>query len=1418
MKRYLLLSVSLLLLSGCLGGGGGDGGGSSSSGGGSKKKPQSCNIANGSGQKEWDKATKKYSTTCKVVTCDAGYDNDQDSTQCQETAANFYSPAKDKTRKKCPAPSDSSPTRSTMLSSANGCYKCNSGYLKNTGENTCDVPAQGKYVDSSGSEQSCTNPGGTPGWFNEFVDNTGGVATETGCNFSCKSGFVKNTTTFTCSIPDRGNYADNGVEKSCSSITGDSGGFKTFSANTGAVNSATGCGFSCKAGFVKSGRACNFPRKGKYVNTAGSEQGCDNVGSTPTGGFKEFLDNTGAVPTATDCNFSCNAGYVPSVSTYSCAKAKTCTLTSGHGTGQERWDTITSTYSTTCEVVDCNAGYDSIADTAQCQQTASGFFSLADDKTRKICPTPTNSSPTTTTGLSSADDCYNCNNGYLKNTGENTCDVPSKGNYVNASGNEVSCNSIRLQASATSTWIAGAADDADACLFSCSDGYVKIGRACNTPGLGKYADNGVEKSCSPITGDLGGFDDFAANTGAVTAADGCGFSCNAGFVKSGRSCNFPSSGNYVNASGNEVSCNPITLQRAATSTWIAGAADDADACLFSCSDGYVKIGRACNTPGLGKYADNGVEKACSPITGDLGGFDDFAANTGAVTAADGCGFSCNAGFVKDASARKCNFPSSGNYVDAGNTEQSCTPITLQAPATSTWIAGAADDADACLFSCSDGYVKIGRACNTPGLGKYADNGVEKSCSPITGDLGGFDDFAANMGAVTAADGCDFSCNAGFVKSGRSCNFPSSGNYVDAGNTEQSCTDITGVTGFGSWVSGAATADDACPFSCSAGYTISGRTCRKPKILALGEDTSRILFSNGEVEAWGEVSDHTWRTHLKEDLGGNTPQVLVSGYHHQCIILENAGQIYGRLMCWGQNNFGELGVGDTNPRTTPTAVSATTLGDAGSGVPNTVKFVSTGDLYTCAILKDNTVVCWGISGSLQLGGGISNSWQTASGSKGAPLGSGTANRIAAGTWHTCAVLSDNSVQCWGNNTWGQTGDGGVPSLGTGKTATEIAVGDGISCAILNDASVLCWGDLASPDLGGKTATKIAMGPTHACAILNDKAVNCWGKNTEGQLGGGTPDSGRVLRGTKHDPLGGQAAIEIAAGYMHTCAIMESDNSVKCWGGNIDRNRKGFYGQIVGEVAMTGGSDGTGTSTGVTGTLTAVSTPTATSLDSDASGKICKITLSGGTLGTPWVAKNYTIPLTYNAGGSTAISNAIDNLITAIGSPVNIVGTNVTLAKQGSNKIAATADTAVFEGMTLTIFHDDDGEDCTTSPVGTPVTLSGGSGGTMAEGLWVISEDYTGSGDTTVNLDSVPLDLGTSPLIKEDIADKIVADVADKSWAGKQHKKLPYTATKLDGSSDAGDDCPDTDYCVVFSRVFKGTEGNYGIPFGDRDYEH
>ena len=355
--------------------------------------------------------------------------------------------------------------------------------------------------------------------------------------------------------------------------------------------------------------------------------------------------------------------------------------------------------------------------------------------------------------------------------------------------------------------------------------------------------------------------------------------------------------------------------------------------------------------------------------------------------------------------------------------------------------------------------------------------------------------------------------------------------------------------------------------------------------------------------------------------------------------------------------------------------------------------------------------------------------------------------------------------------------------------------------------------------GKTATKIAARGDHACALLSDETVSCWGNGDECQIGGRSTSSYRaVSRGTMRDPLDGQTAIHIATGSYHTCAIMKSDNSVKCWGMNLDGSDTGFYGQIVGEVPMKGGSNGTGTSTGVTGTLTVNSTPSPSALETDGGGKVCGLAVTDSTHS---ITLKYATPKTYNSLGNRTLTAAIDNLIAAVGTTVRLGGSNITLAKHANgDKIVATVDLPIFDGKILNIMHDDDSGDC-SGPLTTPIALSGSTtAGVAAKGLWVISDDYVYSNgaDQHINLDTEEIDLSTASLTKEEIADAIVTIVNGGSWTGMQYKDLPYTATKLDGSSDAGDDCPDTDYCVVFSRVFKGTEGNYGIPFGDRDYEH
>ncbi len=175
-----------------------------------------------------------------------------------------------------------------------------------------------------------------------------------------------------------------------------------------------------------------------------------------------------------------------------------------------------------CSVVTCNAGYDNSQDDAQCQLTASGHFSLANDKARTACPTPDDASyDETSTGLSSAADCYSCEDGYLKNTTTNTCDFPLKGKYVAAGGTEADCKDITNIPNFNS-WEEGAAADADSCLFSCKEGYVKSGRACNVPAPGKYADSsGVAQTCVRITVEEGATSTWIERPASTDA--GCPF-------------------------------------------------------------------------------------------------------------------------------------------------------------------------------------------------------------------------------------------------------------------------------------------------------------------------------------------------------------------------------------------------------------------------------------------------------------------------------------------------------------------------------------------------------------------------------------------------------------------------------------------------------------------------------------------------------------------------------------------------------------------------------------------------------------------------------------------------------------------------------------------------------------------------------
>lgn len=379
----------------------------------------------------------------------------------------------------------------------------------------------------------------------------------------------------------------------------------------------------------------------------------------------------------------------------------------------------------------------------------------------------------------------------------------------------------------------------------------------------------------------------------------------------------------------------------------------------------------------------------------------------------------------------------------------------------------------------------------------------------------------------------------------------------------------------------------------------------------------VLLAGGAVKCWGEnlsgelgYGDTISRGGAPTDMGDNLPLVdlgtgrwataISVGANHACALLDG-----GDVKCWGANNYGQLGLGDTADRGDGPNEMGDHLPVVDLGTDRRATAISAGEWHTCAVLDGGDVKCWGVNnGRLGLG-------DTARRGDGpnemgdrlprVDLGSGRTATAVVAARHTCAILDHGDVKCWGVNSMGELGLGDALTrgdqlgemgdhlprvdLGSGRRATTLSTDSTHTCAVLEDGSVKCWGLNSNGRLGlGDTAnrgdgpnemgdhlpavalganraaaevpfgyTNVTSGPGANCVLLDHGTVKCWGRNEYGQLGledtqfrGALPtDMGDNLPAVQ---LGtGRSAVSVTAGGAHMCALLDN-HTVKCWGHN------------------------------------------------------------------------------------------------------------------------------------------------------------------------------------------------------------------------------------------------------------------------------
>ncbi len=342
-----------------------------------------------------------------------------------------------------------------------------------------------------------------------------------------------------------------------------------------------------------------------------------------------------------------------------------------------------------------------------------------------------------------------------------------------------------------------------------------------------------------------------------------------------------------------------------------------------------------------------------------------------------------------------------------------------------------------------------------------------------------------------------------------------------------------------------------------------------KISAGGSHSCGIV--DGDLYCWGAnasgqlgLGDTTGRlapTLVGGALANKTVITVTAGGSHTCALTSDDD-----LHCWGENGYGQVGVGSNTDQVTPQLVASD------------VSSVSAGTSHTCGI-QAGIVYCWGYNSSGQLGlASYASQVFPQQVVNTTVFTNGSATAVSAGGSHTC-VISSGAAYCWGLGTSGQLGNAASTSSNkavkvsngamTNSGLSAITAGGTHTCAI-KSGTAYCWGNDRSGQLGNNTnltnvntpatvatitgVSDLSAGKLHTCAISAGLAY-CWGENSDGQIGIGTTTDARTpALVSARGALSSATASTISAGDTHSCLI--ADGAASCYGNATADGRLGI----------------------------------------------------------------------------------------------------------------------------------------------------------------------------------------------------------------------------------------------------------------------